>query len=65
MTHSILSWLLAISLFATVGALFFGLGAMFKGEEFNKKHGNTAMQWRILLQACALIMFFLILWFGK
>jgi len=65
MTQTILSILLYTTLLATVGALFFGLIALFKGDSFNKKYGNAAMRWRILLQASALVIFFLILWLGQ
>jgi len=41
---------------ATVGALGLGLFAMIKGGEFNKKHGNKLMQYRVMLQGVALVM---------
>lgn len=50
---------------AVVGALGFGLISFFKGGEFSAKHSNEAMRWRVLLQAGALGIFFLILWFGR
>jgi hypothetical protein len=54
-----------LALAATVGALGFGLFALFKGGEFNAKYGNRAMQWRIVLQASAIILFTLMLLFGR
>jgi hypothetical protein len=56
---------LLCALGATVGALGFGLFALFKGGEFNEKYGNRAMRWRILLQALTLILFTLMLIFGR
>ena len=56
---------LLCALGATVGALGFGLVALFKGGEFNAKYGNRAMRWRILLQAITLILFTLMLIFGR
>ncbi|WP_032113077.1 twin transmembrane helix small protein [Candidatus Paracaedibacter symbiosus] len=54
-----------IALAAVVGALGFGLISFFKGGEFDIKYSNEAMRWRVLLQAIALGIFFLILWFGR
>jgi len=65
MMHSFYSYALIIALAATVGALGFGLFALLKGGEFNAKYGNRAMQWRIVLQAIAIILFTLMLIFGR
>lgn len=56
---------LLAALGATVAALVFGLFSLFKGGEFNAKYGNKAMQWRILLQGIAIVLFTLILIFGR
>jgi hypothetical protein len=56
---------LMLALAATVGALLFGLFALFKGGEFNAKYGNRAMQWRIVLQAIAIVLFTMMLIFGR
>ena len=53
-----------VALAAVVGSLGFGLISFFKGGDFNAKYTNEAMRWRVLLQAVALGIFFLILWFG-
>lgn len=60
-----LSILMILSLGAVVASLGFGLFSMFKGGEFDKKYGNRAMRWRILLQGFALIIFFIMLWLKK
>lgn len=65
MSHSILLIAMMLALVATVGALGFGLFALFKGGEFNAKYGNRAMQWRIVLQATVIILFTLMLLFGR
>jgi hypothetical protein len=65
MTHSFLFMGLLLALIATVGALLFGLYALFKGGEFNRIYGNRAMRWRILLQALAIIIFTILLIIGK
>jgi len=60
----ILSALMFVALAAVVGSLGFGLISFFKGGEFDAKYANEAMRWRVLLQAAALGIFFLILWLG-
>lgn len=65
MSNSILFFGLLLALAATVGALLFGLFALFKGGEFNRTYGNQAMRWRIILQAIALVLFILTLTFGR
>jgi hypothetical protein len=56
---------LLLALAATAGTLAFGLFALLKGGEFNRQYGNRAMQGRILLQAIALVLFILMLTFGR
>lgn len=65
MTEKFLSILMFGALAAVVGVLVFGLIIFFKGGEFSTKQSNEAMRWRILLQALALAIFFLILWVGR
>jgi len=65
MGHSFILISLVLFLTATVGALAFGLFALFKGGDFNRKYGNRAMQGRILLQAIALALFTLMLLSGR
>lgn len=48
--------LLLIAMIAVVGALIFGLIAMAKGGEFNRKYGNKMMRWRVAIQAFAVIL---------
>ena len=54
--------LLLIAMIAVVGVLIFGLIAMAKGGEFNRKYGNKMMRWRVAIQAFAvgLIVIFVI-----
>jgi hypothetical protein len=65
MTHNFFTILLILALIATLGALAFGLGTFFRGGEFNRKYGNVAMRWRVMLQSLALILFLIALWFGR
>lgn len=50
---------MALAMLAVLATLGLGLFSMVKGGEFNKKHGNKLMRWRVGLQAVALILFVL------
>lgn len=54
--NGFLIFLLAAAMLATLGALGIGLFSMVKGGEFNKKHGNKMMQWRVILQGAAVVL---------
>jgi hypothetical protein len=54
-----LSILLAIALAAVVLVLIFGLIAMARGGEFNRKYGNKLMRARVALQGLAIVLFLL------
>lgn len=48
--------LLVISLIAclaVLAVLLFGVGTFAKGGDFNRKHANKIMRWRIIAQAVA------------
>ena len=42
---------------ASLGVLFAGLITMARGGDFNRKHGNQLMRWRVILQGVALLLF--------
>ena len=42
--------------------LMTGIGGFAKGGEFNRKHGNRMMRWRLYAQAGALVILMLFLW---
>ena len=50
---------------AVLAVLVMGLVSMVKGGEFNRKHGNRLMRWRVGLQAVALVLFAIALAFGR
>ncbi|MDT1060654.1 twin transmembrane helix small protein [Paracoccus sp. CPCC 101403] len=54
--------LLAICCLAVLVILTTGIGGFAKGGEFNRKHGNRLMRWRIIAQAVAIVVFLLYLW---
>ena len=53
--------LLILAMLATLGVLFAGLFAMARGGEFNRKHGNRLMRWRVILQGTAVLLIGLLL----
>ncbi len=53
----ILIILMVAAMLATLGVLVVGLFAMARGGEFNAKHGNRLMWWRVRLQVAALVLF--------
>ncbi|MDH3472655.1 MAG: twin transmembrane helix small protein [Rhodospirillales bacterium] len=57
--------LIGIALLAVLGVLFAGLFSMARGGEFNKKHGNKLMRWRVGLQGVALVLLALAFLVGK
>ena len=57
--------LLIVALVATLGVLFAGLLSMARGGEFNRKHGNRLMRWRVALQGMALLLLAILMLVGK
>lgn len=57
-----LFYLIVILCLAVVGVLAFGIGGFAKGGEFNKRHGNRMMRWRLGLQAVAVAVIVLFVW---
>lgn len=53
---NILAVLLALALGAVIVILIFGIIAMSRGGEFNRKYGNKLMRWRVAIQALAVIL---------
>ncbi|KGJ02538.1 Hypoxia induced protein conserved region [Paracoccus halophilus] len=54
--------LLAIACLAVLVILATGIGGFARGGEFNRKHGNRMMRWRIIAQAIAIAIFLIYLW---
>jgi len=46
---------------AVLGVLLTGVLGMLRGGEFNKRHGNKLMRWRVMLQLAAVLVFALVL----
>ncbi len=54
-----LFWLMAVSVLIVLGILMWGMGSFGKGGEYNRKHANKIMRWRIGAQLFAVIMILL------
>lgn len=54
---AILPYSIGANLIAVVLTLFSGLATMSKGGDFNRRHGNNLMRWRVGLQALAVAQF--------
>ncbi len=48
--------LVAIACLIVLGILLTGVGGFAKGGDFNKKHANKIMRWRIYAQAIAIVL---------
>ena len=51
--------LVAISVLIVLGSLLMGIGTFGKGGDFNRKHANKIMRWRIIAQAIAVALILL------
>ncbi len=57
--------LLIVALVATLGMLLLGIFSMARGGEFNRRHGNRIMRFRVIMQGAALVLLALIILFGR
>ena len=57
---TVLIVLIAILMFATLGVLFAGMFGLARGGT-DPRRSNMLMRWRVILQACALLLFALLL----
>ncbi|SFO82628.1 twin transmembrane helix small protein [Tranquillimonas alkanivorans] len=55
----------AIAVIVVFGILMVGIGGFAKGGEFNRKHANRLMRWRILAQALAVVLILLFVLFRR
>ncbi len=51
--------IMALAMLAVVAILMFGIGGFAKGGDFNKKHANKVMRWRIYAQFIAVLLILL------
>lgn len=64
MTDSPLFYVIALAMLAVLAVLATGIGGFAKGGEFNRKHGNRMMRWRLIAQAVAVALIMLFVWLG-
>lgn len=57
-----LFYLVVQAVLVVLAILVTGIGGFAKGGEFNRKHGNRLMRWRIIAQAVAVALILLFLW---
>ncbi len=55
--------LVALSVFAVLVVLMIGVGGFAKGGDFNRKHANRIMRYRIIAQAFAIAMILIFIYF--
>ncbi len=59
---NIFQYLIPISLIAVTVTLFVGLFALFRGGEFGRSYSNRLMRLRVVLQAIAVAILVLAVW---
>jgi len=57
-----LFWVVALACFGVLIILMIGVGGFAKGGEFNRKHANRIMRYRIAAQAVAIGLILLFVW---
>lgn len=53
---------LALACLLVVGILMWGIGSFGKGGEYNRKHANKIMRYRIIAQFVAVMLILLFVW---
>lgn len=53
-----------LSIGVVIAILLTGIGGFARGGEFNAKHGNRMMRWRLYAQAVAVVLLMGFLWWG-
>ncbi|MFA8442228.1 twin transmembrane helix small protein [Yoonia sp.] len=56
MTDDPLFWVMSLSVLIVLGILVWGMGSFGKGGDYNRKHANKIMRWRIGAQLVAVIL---------
>ncbi len=59
MANDPLFWLMTVAVLAVLGILMLGIGSFGKGGDWNRKHANKIMRWRIGAQAVAVALIIL------
>ena len=64
MTDEPLFYVSALAMLAVLAILATGIGGFAKGGDWNRKHGNRMMRWRLIAQAVAVALIMLFVWLG-
>lgn len=62
MANDPLFYVALIACLIVLGILLTGIGGFAKGGDFNKKHANRIMRWRIVAQFIAVCLILLFVW---
>jgi uncharacterized membrane protein affecting hemolysin expression len=62
MANDPLFWVVMLACFAVLVILMIGVGGFAKGGDFNRKHANRIMRYRIAAQAVAIALILLFVW---
>ncbi|SHM61678.1 Hypoxia induced protein conserved region [Paracoccus solventivorans] len=54
--------LAALAVLVVTVILMVGIGGFARGGDFNRKHGNRMMRWRIVAQAVAVVLILIFIW---
>ncbi len=60
-----LFWVVAAASLGVLVILAIGIGGFAKGGEFNRKHANKIMRWRIAAQFVAVVLILLFVWLRR
>lgn len=64
MTDSPLFYVIALAMLAVLAILATGIGGFARGGDWNRRHGNRMMRWRLIAQAGAVALIMLFVWLG-
>ena len=54
-----LFWVMVLAVAAVLGILLLGIGSFGRGGDFNRKHANRIMRWRVGMQFVAVLVILL------
>ncbi|MGB7318469.1 MAG: twin transmembrane helix small protein [Planktotalea sp.] len=57
--------IMIIAMFVVVGILLVGIGGFAKGGDFNRKHANRIMRYRIYAQFVAVLLILAVVYFAR
>jgi hypothetical protein len=60
-----LFYVVVVACLVVVGILVTGIGGFAKGGEFNRRHGNRMMRWRIIAQFVAVALLLGFVWLRR